>query len=111
MEPRVPKRNLRLRSLTADARTRVAITLADPAEFQLNPVGTARFTSSCDIAKSALVNRSVNYRDEAAGRAIAVAAMSVVVAFIFLPETKDRDIASLWRLSPTLSIDSFEDFG
>ena len=89
----------------------MAITLADPAEFQLNPVGTARFTSSCDITNSALVDRSVNYRDEAAGRAIAVAAMSVVVAFIFLPETKDRDIASLWRLSPTLSIDSFEDFG
>jgi MFS family permease len=41
---------------------------ADPAEcsFQFNPVGTAKFTTSCDIAKSALVVRSVNYKNEAA---------------------------------------------
>ncbi len=41
---------------------------ADPAEcsFQFNPVGTAKFTSSCDIAKSALVARSVNYENVAA---------------------------------------------
>jgi MFS family permease len=41
---------------------------ADPAEcsFQFNPVGTAKFTSSCDVAKSALVARSVNYQNEAA---------------------------------------------
>ena len=42
--------------------------IADPAEcsFQFNPVGIAKFTSSCDIAKSALVSRSVNYKNEAA---------------------------------------------
>jgi len=42
--------------------------VADPAEcsFQFNPVGTAKFTSSCDIVKSALVARSVNYANEAA---------------------------------------------
>jgi MFS family permease len=42
--------------------------IADPNEcsFQFNPVGTAKFTSSCDIAKSALVARSVNYSNEAA---------------------------------------------
>jgi MFS family permease len=42
--------------------------VADPAEcsFQFNPVGTAKFTSSCDIAKSALVTRSVNYQNETA---------------------------------------------
>jgi MFS family permease len=41
---------------------------ADPAEcsFQFNPVGTAKFTTSCDIAKSALVTRSVNYQNVAA---------------------------------------------
>jgi MFS family permease len=41
---------------------------ADPSEcsFQFNPVGTAKFTTSCDIAKSALVTRSVNYQNEAA---------------------------------------------
>jgi len=41
---------------------------------------------------------------------IVVAAMSFVVGLIFLPETKDRDIAYLWRLPPNLSIDPFEDF-
>jgi len=42
--------------------------VADPREcsFQFNPVGTAKFTSSCDVAKSALVARSVNYANEAA---------------------------------------------
>jgi MFS family permease len=41
---------------------------ADPNEcsFQFNPVGTSKFTSSCDIAKSALVARSVNYSNETA---------------------------------------------
>src|SRR5215470_13964399 len=39
--------------------------VADPSEcsFQFNPVGTAKFTTSCDIAKSALVARSVNYQN------------------------------------------------
>jgi sugar transport protein len=42
--------------------------IADPSEcsFQFNPVGTAKFTTSCDIAKSALVTRSVNYQNETA---------------------------------------------
>src|SRR5438093_5621265 len=36
---------------------------ADPAEcsFQFNPVGTSKFTSSCDIAKSFLARNSVSY--------------------------------------------------
>jgi MFS family permease len=36
---------------------------ADPREcsFQFNPTGAAKFTSSCDIAKQALANASVNY--------------------------------------------------
>jgi MFS family permease len=40
--------------------------IADPSEcsFQFNPVGTAKFTSSCDVAKSALVARSVNYENQ-----------------------------------------------
>ncbi len=42
--------------------------VANPAEcsFQFNPVGTAAFTSSCDIAKSFLARNSVNYKNEAA---------------------------------------------
>ena len=44
------------------------IVTADPAEcsFQFNPVGISKFTTSCDIAKSALVTRSVNYQNVAA---------------------------------------------
>ncbi len=39
---------------------------ADPGEcsLQFNPVGTAAFTSSCDVAKSALVKRGVPYSNE-----------------------------------------------
>jgi MFS family permease len=42
--------------------------VADPAEcsFQFNPVGTAKFLSSCDIAKSFLAKNSVSYENEAA---------------------------------------------
>jgi MFS family permease len=42
--------------------------VADPGEcsFQLKLTGTESFTTSCDIAKSALVARSVNYENEAA---------------------------------------------
>ena len=37
--------------------------VADPADcsFQFNPVGTAKFTNSCDIAKALLARSSVNY--------------------------------------------------
>jgi MFS family permease len=42
--------------------------IANPAEcsFQFNPVGTAKFTSSCDIAKSALSRAGLNYENVAA---------------------------------------------
>ncbi len=42
--------------------------LADPADchFQFNPVGTAVFSSSCDIARQVLAGLSVPYRTEAA---------------------------------------------
>lgn len=43
---------------------------ADPSDctFQFNPVGIAKFNSSCDIAKAALARNSVNYKvDEVAG--------------------------------------------
>ncbi|MBO0751606.1 MAG: MFS transporter, partial [Bradyrhizobiaceae bacterium] len=41
---------------------------ADPKEcsFQFNPVGISQFRTSCDIAKSALVARSVNYDNQQA---------------------------------------------
>jgi MFS family permease len=42
--------------------------IADPAacSFQFNPVGTAKFTSSCDVAKSFLARNAVNYSNEPA---------------------------------------------
>jgi predicted MFS family arabinose efflux permease len=42
--------------------------IADRSEcsFQFNPVGIAQFRTSCDIAKSSLVSRSVNYSNEEA---------------------------------------------
>ncbi|TCK84145.1 MFS transporter [Paraburkholderia sp. BL9I2N2] len=41
---------------------------ADPGEcsFQFNPVGTASFTSSCDVAKGALSKAGLSYQNEAA---------------------------------------------
>ncbi len=48
----------------AAALAKTPVTLvADPAEcsFQFNPTGTAKFTSSCDIAKQMLAASSVNY--------------------------------------------------
>ena len=44
------------------------VVVADPAEcsLQFNPVGTSKFTSSCDIAKSALVTRGIPYSNDAA---------------------------------------------
>ena len=44
------------------------VVVSDPTtcSFQFNPVGTAKFTSSCDIAKSFLARASVNYSNEIA---------------------------------------------
>ncbi len=50
----------------AQAKNQVIVT-ADPKEcsFQFNPTGTARFTSSCDIAKQVLSANSVSYENVA----------------------------------------------
>ena len=44
------------------------VVTADPDEcsFQFNPVGTSKFTTSCDIAKTALVSRGIPYSNVAA---------------------------------------------
>jgi MFS family permease len=44
------------------------VVVADPADchFQFDPIGKARFTSSCDIAKSALAKSGAPYENEAA---------------------------------------------
>ena len=53
----------------AEAQARSPATvIADPADcsLQFDPVGKASFTSSCDIAKSALANAGVSYVNQAA---------------------------------------------
>ena len=52
---------------TAQA-TAPVVVVADPktCSFQFNPVGTAQFVSSCDIAKSFLAANSVSYDNQAA---------------------------------------------
>jgi MFS family permease len=50
----------------ARAQATAPVTLiANPAEcsFQFNPTGTAKFTSSCDVAKQVLAANSVNYEN------------------------------------------------
>ncbi|MFC0385634.1 MFS transporter [Muricoccus vinaceus] len=63
--------------------------LTDPAtcSFQFNPVGTARFTQPCDIAKAALARASVKYSVEAlpnngaaAGTAVRIKDAAPIVA-------------------------------
>ncbi|TKC89729.1 MHS family MFS transporter [Trinickia terrae] len=44
----------------------VVVANPDECSFQFNPVGTAKFTSSCDIAKSALSKAGLNYTNVAA---------------------------------------------
>ncbi|QEI08109.1 MHS family MFS transporter [Pigmentiphaga aceris] len=52
---------------TAQANAPVVV-VADPktCSFQFNPVGTAQFVTSCDLAKSFLAANSVNYDNQAA---------------------------------------------
>jgi len=64
------------KALTANADPRLykaqtespVVVKADPADcsFQFNPTGTAKFTSSCDIAKAFLARNAVSYTTEAA---------------------------------------------
>ncbi|MEX3956709.1 MFS transporter [Trinickia sp. EG282A] len=44
----------------------VVIANPDECSFQFNPVGTASFTSSCDVVKSALAKAGLNYSNVAA---------------------------------------------
>jgi len=55
-------------ALEAAQKNSPVIVVADPNEcqFQFNPTGTKKFTSSCDIAKAKLASMSVNYKNEEA---------------------------------------------
>ncbi|MDB6061211.1 MAG: transporter [Verrucomicrobiaceae bacterium] len=55
-------------ALAAAQASAPVLVIADPktCSLQFNPVGTAQFTSSCDIIKSFLASNSVNYSNQAA---------------------------------------------
>src|SRR5580698_2154943 len=57
---------------SANETVKVAV-IANPAEcsFQFNPVGTAKFTSPCDVAKGTLARASVVYTQEDAAQGTA----------------------------------------
>ncbi|MGA1360141.1 MAG: MFS transporter [Gemmatimonadaceae bacterium] len=60
------------------------VVVADPAEcsVQFNPVGTSAFTSSCDVAKAALVKRGIPYRNmEGTGAALVRIGAHEIVAY------------------------------
>jgi MFS family permease len=65
-------------ALEAAQRKAPVTVVADPSacSFQFNPVGTSKFTTSCDIAKSFLARNAVNYSNEA-GAAGAVAQVKI----------------------------------
>jgi MFS family permease len=73
----------------AQAANKVVVT-ADPAEcsFQFNPTGTAKFTSSCDIAKQRLAGASVSYENIAApaGTPATIKVGETVVNIKYSPE-------------------------
>jgi MFS family permease len=64
------------------------VVTADPAEcsFQFNPVGTSAFTTSCDIAKTALVKRGIPYSN--------VEAPAGTVATVAVGDTVIRSVAA-----------------
>ena len=55
-------------ALEAALKNSPVVVVADPADcqFQFNPTGTKKFTSSCDIVKAKLAAASVNYANETA---------------------------------------------
>lgn len=71
-------------ALEAAVATSPVVVVADPAQctFQFNPVGTSKFTSTCDVAKTALVKRGTPYSNEAApaGTVAQIKVGSVVIA-------------------------------
>ena len=71
-------------ALEAAGNTAPVKVIADPAtcSVQFNPVGTSRFTSPCDVAKSSLVRKGVPYGNESgpAGREAVIRVGTTVIA-------------------------------
>jgi hypothetical protein len=71
-----------------------ATIIADPADcsFQFNPIGNIKFTNSCDVAKAALVARSVPYENVAgpAGSTAQIKIGETVIDAYPSAEAKDK---------------------
>jgi len=61
-------------AIEAARSTSPVVVAADPAEchFQFDPIGKAKFTSSCDIAKAALAKAGVPYSTQVTGAGTAI---------------------------------------
>jgi MFS family permease len=89
----------------------VVIANPDECSFQFNPVGTAKFTTSCDIAKSALSKAGLNYENDAAP-AGTLAQIKVGDTVIDTYDGKSADAKDLGKafdtkLSSTLKADGY----
>ena len=73
------------------------VIVADPqtCAVQFNPVGTAKFTAPCDIAKSTLATSSVSYSNEAAtpGTPVVVKFGDVAVSYADILAANENDAA------------------
>ena len=81
----------------AKAQASAPVTLvADQSEcsFQFNPTGTAKFTSSCDVAKQLLAGASVNYENVAgpAGSIAVVKVGEVAINSFNVTKVSDADV-------------------
>jgi nitrate/nitrite transporter NarK len=96
----------------ATARSPITV-IADPNEcsFQFNPVGTSKFTSSCDIAKSYLSRAGLNYHNEAApaGTMATVKIGDKVISSVDgkAADAKDKTKAFETEMSATLKADGY----
>ncbi len=99
----------------AQAKNKVVV-VADPAEcsFQFNPTGTAKFTSSCDIAKQVLAAGSVSYENEVAPAgtpAVIKIGQTVIPSYaskgIPADEVKAKDAAFKKAVADTLKADGY----
>ncbi|QKV54451.1 MFS transporter [Comamonas antarctica] len=99
----------------AQERNKVVI-VADPAEcsFQFNPTGTAKFTSSCDVAKQVLASASVSYDavDAPAGTpAVIKIGTTEIPSFsakgLTAEEAKAKDVAFKKSVADVLKADGY----
>jgi MFS family permease len=81
-------------AIEAAAQTSPVVVTADPdtCTFQFNPVGTSKFTTSCDIAKSALAKSGTPYSNvDAPAGSVATVAIGDTVIDAFEGKGQDAD--------------------